>query len=140
MKLENSVQFIRLTTGEDLISEVTEIQKDDFTYYVLNNPMKVVYMTGRKPGILSISLMQWVFWRITDDQEFYLSPKDILTICNTSSSMEEYYWSSVEHVESFKEDVEMKSEDVYDEAEDLTESLESILEAINNSTDKRKLH
>lgn len=142
MKLENSIQFIRLVTGEDLISEVTEVEKNNEVYYILNNPMKVMYMSGSKPGILSISLMQWVFWKVTNDQEFHLLPKDVLTFANTSPSMEEYYWSSLEHFEQYKESVELSEEATEEEeqVEDLKESLDSLLEIINSSLDKRKLH
>lgn len=141
MKLENSVQFIRLVTGEDLVSEVTEVENNNEVYYVLNNPMKVMYMTGSKPGILSISLMQWVFWKITDEQEFHLLPKDILTFANASASMEDYYWSSLEHFEQYKEKTEMKEPVIEDvEVDDLKESLDELLNMIQGSLDKRKLH
>jgi hypothetical protein len=138
MKLENSVQFVRLITGEDLVSEVTEVTTDDFNYYLLRNPMKIVYMTGRKPGMMSLSLIQWVFWKICDDQEFNLSPKDVLMIANTSSSMEEYYWSSLEHINEYREEID--KEDVYEDESSSSDSLETILEALNNTIDKRKLH
>jgi hypothetical protein len=138
MKLENSVQFVRLITGEDLVSEVTEVTTDDFNYYLLRNPMKIVYMTGRKPDMMSLSLIQWVFWKICDDQEFNLSPKDVLMIANTSSSMEEYYWSSLEHINEYREEID--KEDVYEDESSSSDSLETILEALNNTIDKRKLH
>jgi hypothetical protein len=138
MKLENSVQFVRLITGEDLVSEVTEVTTDDFNYYLLRNPMKIVYMIGRKPGMMSLSLIQWVFWKICDDQEFNLSPKDVLMIANTSSSMEEYYWSSLEHINEYREEID--KEDVYEDESSSSDSLETILEALNNTIDKRKLH
>jgi hypothetical protein len=51
---ENSVQFLRLNTGEDLISEVTEIKNDETTYYILHNPMKLVYQVNGTKGSMSI--------------------------------------------------------------------------------------
>ena len=107
---ESTVKFVRLTTGEDIIAEVLYFEDDEVKYYVLNNPFKVVYMTGNKPGILSISLMQWVFWRITNTQSFTVYPNDVITVADTTDSMEEYYWSSVEHFNEYKEKLSKQTE------------------------------
>lgn len=145
MQIENSVRFIRLVTGEDLVAEVNYFESDKDTYYVLYNPLKIVYMSGSKPGVLSISLMQWVFWRICETQEFTIYPEDVLTVTTASDSMEEYYWSSVEHFSSSKEKLSKQTE--FEEAmldeeppEDSSDMLESIMEMLKNSDPKRKLH
>lgn len=99
------IKFIRLSTGEDLISELIEMKKEDEMYYVLRNPLKVLYLSSAKSSSsLSISLMQWVFHRICDDQNFMIYPTDIITIGNPTSSMLEYYVNSVDHFESLKEE------------------------------------
>jgi hypothetical protein len=141
---ENTVKFVRLSTGEDIIAEVMYFEDDKEKFYVLNNPLKVVYMTGNKPGILSISLMQWVFWRITDTQSFNVYPNDVITVANTTDSMEEYYWSSVEHFNEYKEKLSKQTQ--FDdssfelETEDTVDVVQTILDGINNIDPKRKLH
>jgi hypothetical protein len=141
---ENTVKFVRLSTGEDIIAEVMYFEDDKEKFYVLNNPLKVVYMTGNKPGILSISLMQWVFWRITDTQSFNVYPNDVITVANTTDSMEEYYWSSVEHFSEYKEKLSKQTQ--FDdnsfelENEDTVDVVQTILDGINNIDPKRKLH
>lgn len=142
---ESTVKFVRLTTGEDLISEVMFYEDDKESYYVLNNPLKVVYMTGSKPGILSISLMQWVFWRIAGTQSFTIYPNDVLTVANTTESMEEYYWSSVDHFSEYKEKLSKQTEfdadiSFEEEAQDTADTLKTILDTIKDLDPKRKLH
>jgi hypothetical protein len=141
---ENTVKFVRLNTGEDIIAEVMYFEDEKEKYYVLNNPLKVVYMTSAKPGVLSISLMQWVFWRIANTQSFTIYPNDVLTVASTTTSMEEYYWSSVEHFSEYKEKLSNQTEfdDVSfdDEPEDTADAVQSILDGINNLDPKRKLH
>jgi dihydroorotase-like cyclic amidohydrolase len=141
---DSAVKFVRLTTGEDIISEVMFYEDDKESYYILNNPLKVVYMTGNKPGVLSVSLMQWVFWRIANTQSFTIYPNDVLTVANTTESMEEYYWSSVDHFSEYKEKLSKQTE--FDdasfeaEAEDTADALQNILDSIKNLDPKRKLH
>jgi hypothetical protein len=147
---EHTIKFIRLVTGEDIISDVVHVTNDDNNYYVLSNPLKVMYLAGGKPGILSISLMQWVFWRICDHQEFTLYPEDVLTIANTSDHMENYYYKSVEHFNEVKEDLnnrtEFRSDYINDtdvsgnEDEDDHEVIQSVMDMLKNMGDKRKLH
>jgi hypothetical protein len=141
---ESTVKFVRLTTGEDIIAEVLYFEDDEVKYYVLNNPFKVVYMTGNKPGILSISLMQWVFWRITNTQSFTVYPNDVITVADTTDSMEEYYWSSVEHFNEYKEKLSKQTEfndnSFESEIEDTADVVQTILDGINNIDPKRKLH
>jgi len=99
------IRFIRLSTGEDLISELIEVKKEDEMYYVLRNPLKVLYVSSTKTtGSLAISLMQWVFHRICEDQTFMIYPSDIITIGSPTSAMLEYYLNSVDHFESLKEE------------------------------------
>lgn len=97
------IKFIRLNTGEDLISEVIKMEKEDGSYYVLRNPLKVLYVTT-KTSSLSISLMQWVFHRICEDQDFMIFSNDIITMGNPTPSMLEYYVNSVDHFQEVIEE------------------------------------
>lgn len=144
MTLEESIKFVRLSSGEDLISQIIEIRKEDEdAYYILINPLKIVYMAGTKPGILSISLMQWVFHRVCSDQEFTLYPSDVITMGKPTDSLVEYYQDSLDHFEEVKEKLKKNteftssSEDVYKDVEDLIDDLK---EVIDNKAPKRILH
>jgi hypothetical protein len=114
-----NVMFIRLVTGEDLISEVSEYEEvssskdstDNQQYYILHNPMKVLYLQGVKSGFVSISLMQWVFGRVCQDQTFDLSVSDILTTGYPSEKMHNYYWNAVA--------LSVEKDDAYDNANNI---------------------
>lgn len=146
MTLEESIKFIRLSNGEDLISQIIEIRKEDEdAYYILIDPLKIVYMTGNKPGILSISLMQWVFHRVCSDQEFTLYPSDVITIGKPTDSLIEYYQDSLEHFEDVKEKLKKNteftssSEDVYKDVA-VDDILDELKEVLDNTSSKRILH
>jgi hypothetical protein len=133
-----------MVTGEDIVAEVVSIETDTENYYILNNPMKVVYLSTTKSSSLSISLTQWIFWRICDKQEFTIHPKDILVVNDVSIAMEDYYWSSMEHFESYKEELLNSDTDSSDEVllteklEDNDEIMKSVIEMLRDT--KRILH
>lgn len=138
--LENSVKFVRLNTGEDLVSEVSEVENDDNRYYVLHNPMKIIYQMNMKGGGLTISLMQWVFARICDDQDFIVYCNDVVTMNKPTDSLENYYWETVEHFDTVKESLAKKTSfdnDVKDESEFISE-LQDMLQSFGSVN--KKLH
>lgn len=143
MEIEDSVKFIRLNTGEDLVSQVTEITSEKEHYYVLLNPMKVMYISDSS-GYMSISLMQWVFYKICELQEFTLFSGDIVTMGNPSEKLIDYYWNTVnkydellkvkkesEFRESLYDDTEIDTDPV-DESEGL-DMIKDILDAIKKN-------
>ena len=139
--LENSVQFVRLNTGEDLVSEVSEIENDDNRYYILHNPMKIIYQMNVKGGGLTISLMQWVFARICEDQDFIVYSNDVVTMNKTTDSMESYYWETVEHFDGIKDSLAKKTSfdnNVKDESEFMSE-LNELLSSFS-TLNKKNLH
>lgn len=142
--MEKNVEFFRLVTGEDIVSEY-EINTNTNSY-VLYNPCKVVYLTSAKPGYLSISLMQWIFSKLCAEQTFELPMNQVLVKSAVSESMTDHYFQSVEHFESkelkkrieFDAPITTEEEEVIGEEEDL---YEQIMDKINElKGDKRKLH
>tara|TARA_R110000868_G_scaffold406710_1_gene687365 strand:+ start:426 stop:869 length:444 start_codon:yes stop_codon:yes gene_type:complete len=147
MTFEESIKFIRLSNGEDLISQIVEIRKEDEdSYYILINPLKIVYITGSKAGILSISLMQWVFHRVCSEQEFTIYPSDVITIAKPTDSLTEYYQESLEHFMEMREKLEKSTEFTTNEEEetfkdvDTNDLLDELKELITNTSSKRILH
>lgn len=136
MEIEESVKFVRLNTGEDLITQLLEVVQDESHYFTLINPMKVLY-TGSTSGYMTVGLMQWVFNRICKEQSFDISSDDILMIGKPTDSIVEYYWECVDHFN--KPDTTTKEEKpspVSDE--EGYEMLQEILDSIKK--DKRSLH
>ena len=151
MDKNDSVKFIRLTTGEDSISEVDEVREGDNWHYTLYSPLKIVYSIGSRPNVLSVAMMQWVFPKVVSDQIFNIYSNEILTIANPNEKFVEYYWECVQH---FNEVREKQNENIeltrghsisqYEKIEEDTygiEQLREILDALNpSSNNKGKLH
>ena len=140
--MEQKVEFFRLVTGEDIVSEY-EITEDN-THYRLFNPCKVIYLTSAKPGFLSISLMQWIFSKLCAEQIFDLPINQVLIKSIIVESMVDHYFQSVDYFEKneIKKKIEFDSP-IIDDSEEYSEEglelLEKIMEKIGK-TDKRKLH
>jgi hypothetical protein len=100
MDEENSegfaVKFIRLTTGEDLVAEVTSYEdKNGNIEYKVTSPLKVLYTQGRVEGTISVVFIQWIFSNLCSNQDFVLKDKDVLTMIEPNLSMIDYYYESV---------------------------------------------
>jgi hypothetical protein len=132
------VKFMRLNNGEDIISEV--IMEDNFI--VLINPLKILYTTSAKPGFLSISLMQWVFTKISLENIFEMPKNAILLSSDPTDGLLDYYWQTVLHFQSKSEEhgkrvgfvegdriPELDDEIDQEEGEDALKMLEKLLES-----------
>lgn len=133
--METEIQFLRLKTGEDLISEVQETDKT----YILMNPCKILYLKSQKTGFLSISLMQWVFSKMCSDQTFEMDKSEVLVKSLPDESFIEHYWNSVEHFlhHESKDQIEYENPTDDELQEDKIELIKSML-GIKN--DKGNLH
>lgn len=143
----SDIKFIRLNTGEDLITGITSIQvQGEEPYYILNSPMKVMYTTPSKSGYYSVGLGQWVSSKICDDQDFIVYPNEILTIGTPTEKMIEYYWSCVDHFidvmqEEKKEASDAEKYSSHDGPMEDSETMELVKEALESlKIDKSKLH
>jgi len=95
----SEIYHIRLNTGEDLISEVVwpETKPGNEAHVVLMNPMKIICVPSSKPGFVTLSLMQWIFTKISEEQEFNIFNRDILTMSNPNPNLKEYYRETVDY-------------------------------------------
>ena len=88
MEKEIEVKFIRLVTGEDILAEILPVDEKNCK---IVNPMKILY-SSTSTGTMTISLMQWVFTRISTEQSFDLPLINILTSSPPSDNLKSYYW------------------------------------------------
>jgi len=149
-EIEDNVKFIRMNTGEDIVSQVFEINENDISSFMFINPLKILYQVGSGSGYLQISLMEWVFTRICSKQEFVISSNDILTISEPADHLIRYYWETIDHFERqrdkkeamrFSEQSDMlEEESIYEKEPDEVETIKQLLSDIKNNSNKRKLH
>ena len=147
--LNPRIKFIRMNTGEDVIAEIVKHKEDDEDLYVLINPLKILYTMNQSSGGVAIALMQWIFPRICDKQEFPVYSSDIITMCDPSEQMETYYWKTLNKFDDMgfdlattnKRMMDQYDEDDEDNYEPTEEDLEEINEMLNEIRNgKRKLH
>jgi hypothetical protein len=143
----SEVKFMRLDNGEDIISEI--VIYDDMI--LLLHPLKLLYSSSSKPGYLSISLMQWVFTKITEDQTFEMPKSAVLLYSEPTDALKEYYWQTVNHFMSkttehskrigFETTEPSGEEEEYSttESDEALEMLEKLLGGFTKP-DKSKLH
>jgi hypothetical protein len=145
------IKFVRMITGEDVLTEYVvknlnygnnSGQFKDFIYF--QNPLKVIYgLTPKQDGMI-ISLAQWVFDTICEEQMFSIRDSDILIIAEPTKEMTEYYWEAIDKNAGKKRKIQSVSQkDLQeDEFEEISEEeIEMIRTALETAKDfKRKLH
>lgn len=82
------VRFIRLTNGEDLVSEVLDVSNGRM---VINNPLKILYTPSLNSGYLTISLMQWIFTRVSRQQTFDMDLVNVLVMSPADDDLQNHY-------------------------------------------------
>jgi hypothetical protein len=130
----SDIRFIRLVTGEDIVAEVTDVANGKM---IINNPLKIVYAPSVQTGFLSISLMQWVFTRISRNQTFNLDLHNILVMTQADDALEKHYKESLDTFDTKNFETEYND---YTEESDEFDTLEPDkgLEMLKNLMDKIK--
>jgi type I restriction-modification system DNA methylase subunit len=111
---EADTVFVRLVTGEDLITDIIWTEDNNAIFV---NPMKIVYLIGDDPGVLKLTLVQWVFSRISESQEFMVNGDDILTMAPISEELMKYYNETMNTKEITVETPKSNFDDDFDEAD-----------------------
>ena len=130
-------KLVRLQNGDDVISEVVELEDETGVTYTLFHPLKVVYIPSDTTGYLTVAFMPWVFPRLCDQQEFVIHSEDILFIADVTSKMNDYYWENLDYfakkvsVEEEKVNEQVQQEDAYQKLK------EALVEA---GLDKKKVY
>lgn len=132
--VEIELKFLRLNSGEDIISETCAI--DDNTIRIIN-PMKIIYMVNENMGMMSISLAPWIFNKISESDYFDMGKHNILVSSKISIQMTKSYYGLLNRL---KNNIEDEDDNEYDDditEEDLKETKEMLNQAIQN---KKRLH
>ena len=89
---EIEIRFIRLNTGEDIVTEVQKI--NDKTLRIIN-PLKIVYYYNEHAGVMSMSLVPWIFVRITESDHYDMDLHNILVSSRLSIPMTQTYYGII---------------------------------------------
>lgn len=124
--MTENIKFLRLYTGEDLVSEVVEIEDKDSLHYLLINPQRATYIESGS-GMIRIAFTPWVYPKIAEKNEFEIDASYVMTTCNVSTDMLSYYHEHLANLD--------KPEDPLD---DMPE--EALQELLNNLQGKITYH
>ena len=138
------IKFIRMNTGEDVISEISKLNlENDEESYIFINPLKIIYNVNPMNGNAIVALMQWIFSSICDKQEFHIYSNDIITMCDPSEKMMTYYMKTMDEfnkkmIDQYEDEDEDEDENEDDRTDEELEEIDEMLNEMKNS--KRKLH
>ena len=149
---EKIIAFIRLNTGEDLISEIQETEDTQFSCLV--SPFKILYKVSEEtPGMIYMELMHWIFPNVISNQYFDINQNNILLCEIPDKSIIKRYHQQIEDYNTFvankantqgidiSNPSEMENEDIfYDSNIEGVESINQFLSEVSNPSDKKKLH
>jgi len=128
-----------LTNGEDIVAEVLDISNGRI---FLDNPLKVLYKPSLNSDYLSISLMQWVFSRISKQQKFDMDIVNVLIMSEPEDALLEHYNESIitfnnkKIEDDFDDDIDFGTV----EGDEGIELLKNLMDKIKGGKGKGRLH
>lgn len=122
LKME-TVNFIRLKTGDDIISYMFHCSKEQV---VLRDPMLIVMRPDYKSGNQIVGMDSWLPFQIMNSNEVSINLSDILFISKASAEFEEFYENTVDTLKK-KEEEKLEEENKLS-----TDEMLMILDAVEN--------
>lgn len=104
---DQAIKFVRMQSGEDLITELIHVKNEKDDYYQFINPLKIIYMLGQKNGSVSLSLVEWIFPRICETQEFQVYPSDVVTMGQCTNELTDYYYEALFKFAQSKDEIDL---------------------------------
>ncbi len=129
------IRFIRLTNGEDIVAEVLDVSNGKI---VFNNPLKILYTPSLNTGYLSISLMQWVFTRISKQQKFDMDLVNVLVMTDPEDNLKSHYNESLNTFDKESDEDEDDIDFSTLEGDEGIEMLKNLMDKIKGG--KGRLH
>lgn len=131
------IRFIRLTNGEDIVAEVLDIANGRI---VIDSPLKILYTPSSNKGYLSISLMQWIFTRISKQQKFDMDMVNVLIISEPEQTLIEHYNESMDTFNNKNDEDEEEDDIDFNtlEGDEGIEMLKNLMDKIKGG--KGRLH
>jgi hypothetical protein len=88
IELETTVKFMRLSNGDDIISEISTDEKISM---ILTNPMRVIVDADLDVGKQTIYMHTWIPQGIVKGNVCRLSKKDVIFVAEVESDIYDYY-------------------------------------------------
>ncbi len=132
------IKIVRLQTGEDIISKITE--DDDSDMVLLNNPMRMI-VKRVETGQSVFMMMPWLPIEVIKEDSAIIYNSDIVTMIEPKDSLVEYYQSMVnESILSLLHSEEMSFEEEETEEDEEYDLTEEELKEIEEYRRNKRLH
>ena len=122
------IKIVRLQTGEDIISKITEDGESNMV--LLNNPMRMI-VKRVETGQTVFMMMPWLPIEVIKEDSAIIYNSDIITTIEPKDSLVEYYQNMVNesiHAMLNSDSEEMMFDDDYEEYEMTEEDLHEVEE------------
>jgi hypothetical protein len=123
-----TIKIVRLQTGEDIISTITEDSETNMI--LLNNPMRMI-VKRVETGQTVFMMMPWLPIEVIKEDSAIIYNSDIITTIEPKDSLVEYYQNMVNesiHAMLNSDSEEMMFDDDYEEYEMTEEDLHEVEE------------
>ena len=132
------IKIVRLQTGEDIISKITE--DDESNMVLLNNPMRMI-VKRVETGQSVFMMMPWLPIEVIKEDSAIIYNSDIVTMIEPKDSLVEYYQSMVnESILSLLHSEKMSFEEEETEEDEEYELTEEELKEIEEYRRNKRLH
>lgn len=133
------IKIVRLQTGEDIISKITEDGESNMV--LLNNPMRMI-VKRVETGQSIFMMMPWLPIEVIKEDSAIIYNSDIITTFDPKDSLIEYYQNMVnESIATIlrSDDISFEEDEDYDDEEDYELTEEELME-IEEHKKNKKLH
>jgi hypothetical protein len=136
MNNQTTIKIVRLQTGEDIISSITEDVETDMV--LLNNPMRMI-IKRVQTGRTVFMMMPWLPIEVIKEDSAVIYNSDIITMVEPKDSLVEYYQNMV--TESMHTMLNSDSEEMmFDEDEEEYEMTEEDIYEVEDYRRTKLLH
>ena len=136
MNNQTTIKIVRLQTGEDIISSITEDVETDMV--LLNNPMRMI-IKRVQTGRTVFMMMPWLPIEVIKEDSAVIYNSDIITMVEPKDSLVEYYQNMV--TESMHTMLNSDSEEMmFDEDEEEYEMTEEDIYEVEEYRRTKLLH
>lgn len=114
---DTNLRVIRLTSGEDVMAEVTAFDHSNGRTYSLRNALRIMYVMGKDGNSITVAMIEWIFPRVSDQEEIRIDATNILFEVLPTKAIQEYYWNYLDQSESRTIELEQMEDSLETEQE-----------------------
>ena len=129
-----SINILRLKTGEDIICYVEDYGND----IIVREPMTVFVKNDYKSGKQMLGMEHWLPRQLVRNNEAFMKKEDVLAFLNPSVEFTEYYENTVSVINQLKNSMEESELESTSSNDDVLsqEDMSLILESLDTSNIK----